>query len=242
MIETLKHALQAQQFSPGLLGIWVNPFFLARRGLQQAVTGCAPNMNGRLLDVGCGQKPYAYLFDVDDYVGLELDTPNNRAYKRADQYYDGTRIPFSDASFNCVLCNQVLEHVFEPKHFLSEMRRVLKPGGRLLLTVPFVWDEHEQPWDYARYTSFGLRHLLEGAGFRLLEQRKVNSDIRAIFQLIIVYLYKVTWTRHPWLNLGICATLMAPFTILGLLIHRFLPDNPDLYLDQVVLAERCEND
>lgn len=241
MIETLKNTLNAQQFLPGLLGIWVNPFYLARKGLYREMTRYAPDLKGRLLDVGCGQKPYARLFDTDEYVGLEIDTPKNRLRKHADQYYDGTRFPFPDASFDGVLCNQVLEHIFEPMTFLSEIRRVLRPGGRLLLTVPFVWDEHEQPWDYARYTSFGLRHLLESSGFILQEHRKVNADARVIFQLANAYLYKVLWTRYPWLNLVICAVLMAPITLIGLLLYRLLPANSDLYLDQVVLSERSED-
>lgn len=241
MIEMLKNTLDAQQFLPGLLGIWVNPFYLARKGLYREMTRCASALKGRLLDVGCGQKPYTRLFDVDEYIGLEIDTPENRLRKHADQYYDGTRFPFPDASFDGVLCNQVLEHVFEPTIFISEIRRVLRPGGRLLLTVPFVWDEHEQPWDYARYTSFGLRHLLEGSGFIIREHRKVNADARIIFQLAIAYLYKVLWTQYPWLNLIICAFLIAPITLSGLLFSRLLPVNPDLYLDQVVLAERSED-
>lgn len=238
MIEIIKNTLNAQQFSPGLLGIWVNPFYLSRKGLHKEMIRYASDFTGRLLDVGCGQKPYNRLFEVDEYVGLEIDTPENRVLKQADHYYDGTRFPFPDASFDGVLCNQVLEHVFEPTAFLSEIHRVLRPGGRLLLTVPFVWDEHEQPCDYARYTSFGLRHLLEGGGFILREQRKVNADARVIFQLAIAYLYKVLWTRYSMLNLGICAMLMAPITLLSLLFYRLLPANPDLYLDQVVLVER----
>ena len=237
----LKKTLQEQQFLPGLLGIWVNPFYLARKELYREMVRCAPALKGRLLDVGCGQKPYVHLFDVDEYVGLEIDTPENRLHKNADQYYDGTRFPFPDTCFDSVLCNQVLEHVFEPTAFLSEIRRVLRPGGRLLLTVPFAWDEHEQPWDYARYTSLGLRYLLEGGGFILREHRKMNADARVIFQLAITYLYKVLRTQHPWLNLGICTIIMAPITLLGLLFHRILPANPDLYLDQVVLAERGED-
>ena len=75
-----------------------------------------------------------------------------------------------------MLCNQVLEHVFNPQEFLGELGRVLARGGRLLLTVPFVWDEHEQPFDYARYSSFGLKALLEQHGFRVLQHRKLLAE------------------------------------------------------------------
>jgi SAM-dependent methyltransferase len=132
----------------------------------------------------------------------------------------------------------VLEHVFTPDLFLEEIVRVLKPGGQLLLTVPFVWDEHEQPWDYARYTSFGLKSLLENNDLDVVEQYKLNADIRVLFQLVNAYLYKVLWTRYPVVNLLACVAIMAPFNILGALLYRLLPANPDLYLDQVVLARK----
>ena len=161
MIEKLKEIYLRQMYSPGWLGIFVNPFYFARSGLRDAVTDFAPMLSGRLLDVGCGSKPYQDLFAVEVYIGLDIDSENSRKRGIADHYYDGHVFPFTDASFDSILCNQVLEHVFNPDEFLREIVRALKPGGRLLLTVPFVWDEHEQPYDYARYSSFGLRDLLE---------------------------------------------------------------------------------
>lgn len=231
-----------QQYAPTFWGLWLNPFYHSRSGLRKAIGQMAFLMKGRLLDVGCGRKPYREMFSTNEYVGLEIDTPENRTNKEADFFYDGDRFPFHDHDFDGIVCNQVLEHVFTPDRFLGEIRRVLKPGGLLLLTVPFVWDEHEQPWDYARYSSFGLRSLLEKNGFEVLEQQKINSDVRVLFQLVNAYLFKVLWTRWPVINLLICAILLAPFNILGVLLHRVLPDNPDLYLDQVVLARKIAHD
>ena len=238
MIQQLKRYILAQQYVPGMVGIWVNPFYLARRGLLDEMRKMAPRIKGLLLDVGCGRKPYRSLFQVDEYVGLEIDTPENRANKQADFFYDGNAFPFEPNEFDGVVCNQVLEHVFTPDLFLGEINRVLKPGGLLLLTVPFVWDEHEQPWDYARYSSFGLKSLVEKNGFEIVEQQKINADVRALFQLTNAYLFKVLWTRWSVINLLICAIVMAPFNILGVLLCKLLPANPDLYLDQVVLARK----
>ena len=190
------------------------------------------------MDVGCGKKPYELLFECQEYVGLEIDTPENREKKVANLFYDGECFPVKDASFDWVVCNQVFEHVFKPDEFLSEIARVLKSDGGLLMTVPFVWDEHEQPYDFARYSSFGLKSLLETHGFIVLEQRKTLADTRILFQLLNAYIYKVTATKTPFINLIICVFLMAPFNILGQLLFWMLPKNKVLYLDNIVLAKR----
>ena len=188
-----------------------------------------------MLDVGCGTQPYRSLFKVERYVGLELDTSAAHARGIADAFYDGQRFPFADAHFDTVLCNQVLEHVFNPDEFVAELRRVLAPGGRLLLTAPFVWDEHEQPFDYARYSTFGLRALLERHGLQILEQRRLLADSSLLFQLANAYLYKVLPSQKVVRLMATCI-LMAPLSMLGLLLGWLLPKNPDLFLDQAIVA------
>ena len=238
MIAALRRYYRHQLFNPSLLGAFINPFFLARRSLWRAIAATSGSLSGALLDVGCGTKPYRELFRVSRYVGLDIDSEATRARAIADALYDGNRFPFDDRSFESVLCNQVLEHVFNPDQFLGEIRRVLVPGGKLLLTIPFVWDEHEQPYDYARYSTFGLRALLERQGFRIIDQRKLLPDFSIIFQLVNAYLYKVTHSRSLVLNLLSTAVLLAPFSLIGLVLGALLPKNPDLFLDQLVLAER----
>jgi SAM-dependent methyltransferase len=238
MLAKLKAYYFAQQMRPGLAGLFVNPFYFARKELFVAMKDLGPQISGRVLDVGCGERPYESLIRASEYVGLEIDTPESRARGKADAFYDGGRFPFDDGSFDAVICNEVLEHVFEPDAFVREMGRVLKKGGRLLLTVPFVWDEHEQPRDYGRYSSFGLAALLQRHGFKILRQRKTASDVKALFQLINGYIYKATVTRSLYANLFITLLLMAPFNLIGTALAWITPRNPDLFLDNVVLAER----
>lgn len=239
MIGWMKSHYRRQMFLPGWLGVIVNPFYLARHGLAKAMSELAPKISGRLLDVGCGTKPYQGFFGVESYVGLDIESESSCRRGTADYLYDGNNFPLSDASFDAVLCNQVLEHVFNPDVFLGEINRVLKPGGKFLLTVPFVWDEHEQPFDFARYSSFGLRALLEEAGFKVLEHKKLGADASIIFQLINAYLFKISqgWVR-PF-KLFFTFSVMAMFNILGLVASWSLPGNPDLYLDHVLLAEKA---
>jgi SAM-dependent methyltransferase len=232
MFDRLQASIRAQAFHPGLLGLLVNPFYFARKGLHQHIVALAPSVHGRLLDVGCGSKPYQKYFEASEYIGLDMQGRN----KHADRSYDGKTFPFSDGEFDAVLTSEVLEHVFNPDEFLSEINRVLRDGGVLLLTVPFVWDEHEQPFDYARYSSFGLRHLLESHGFKIIEHRKTMDDIRVIFQLVNAYIYKKTVTGSWRMNLLLTVILMAPFNVLGELFAKILPNNSDLYLDNIILA------
>ena len=238
MLARLKTYYFRQMMHPGVLGILTNPFYFARRGLVLGIREFASQVHGRVLDVGCGNRPYEQLFDASEYVGLEIDTPENRLTKTADVYYSGTVFPFEPNSFDSVVCNQVFEHIFEPEAFLREIGRVLKNQGRLLLTVPFVWDEHEQPRDFGRYSSFGLRALLSRNGFEVLELRKTVDDIRVIFQMLNAYIFKKTCVRNPYLSLLLTLILIAPFNLAGTVLSWLTPSNGDLYLDNVVLARK----
>jgi SAM-dependent methyltransferase len=241
MLKYLKSLYVKEQFNPKILGIFINPFYFARKGLYQNVSKLITNLNGRLLDVGCGTKPYENICNVDEYIGLEIDDEGNRQHNYADVFYDGRTIPFEDKEFDSILSNQVFEHVFNPNEFLREINRVAKIDGLFLITVPFVWDEHEQPHDYARYSSFGLKYILDENGFEIIQHRKSNNGLEVIFQLINAYLYKVTQTKKAYFNLLIIFVLMTPVNIVGLILSKLLPKNDDLYLDNIVLAKKVKD-
>jgi SAM-dependent methyltransferase len=93
-------------------------------------------------------------------------------------------LPVADSTFDLVLCTQVLEHTPEPAAVLAECFRVLGPGGRIALSVPLLWELHELPHDYFRYTEPGLRSLLTKAGFTHLQVKPRSDGFTAIAQLI----------------------------------------------------------
>ncbi len=233
--------IEKQEFNPDITGLLINPFYFARRGLYKNIKELSKFIKGRVLDVGCGQKPYEELFNCEQYIGLEYDSPQNRAVKKADYFYDGTTFPFDGKEFDSAVMNEVLEHVFNPDQFLKELNRVLKDGANLLLTVPFVWDEHEQPYDYARYSSFGIKHLLEKHGFEILEFRKSVDNIGVIFQLINDYIYKLIIKKGKKYEFWLTNFLTAPFNITGIVLAFILPKNKDLYLDNIVLAKKVSD-
>ena len=238
MITLIKSSIVKQAFFPNWLGIIINPFYFARLNLAKSISKYSLHLNGKLIDVGCGTKPYQALFRVEKYTGLDIDDEQNRQLGIADYFYDGNSFPFPSDEFDSALCNQVLEHVFNPNEFLSEIFRIMKPGSKLLLTVPFVWDEHSQPFDYGRYTSFGLKHLLKQNGFKILKHEKLGSDITVIVQLVNAYLFKVSLNWNKYFRKLFTYSIMSLVNLIGLILKYILPQNNDLYLDHIVLAEK----
>lgn len=238
MILFLKKSILKQNFNPGMLGLVANPFYFARSGLYKNISELSHFISGRVLDVGCGKKPYKNLFKYEEYIGMEIEqSGHSHKDENIDVFYDGKKFPFEDESFDSAISNQVLEHVFNPNDHLAEIYRVLKPGGRFLISVPFLWDEHEQPYDYARYSSFGLCYLLETNGFKIVEKRKSIDDIRVIFQMINTYIYKkVSKNGNQYFNYMLIMMLTAPFNVIGSILNLVFPKNKDLYLDNIVIA------
>jgi SAM-dependent methyltransferase len=130
-----------------------------------------PRLRGEVLDIGCGSKPYRpLLIGATGYVGLDSDPTRG-----PDVVGSALDLPFQDASFDSVLCNEVIEHVPDPQLALREIHRVLRPGGLLYLTAPQAWGLHYEPEDYFRYTKYGISHLLNKAGFQLFEIRQMGG-------------------------------------------------------------------
>lgn len=126
-------------------------------------------LKGRVLDIGCGIKPYKEVIEsvTDTYIGLDHI---NSIHGSTDVDIMGNAIalPFCDATFDSIVSFQVLEHISEPSQFLSEAHRTLKNDCYMLLTTPFIWGEHEQPYDYYRFTRYGLEYLTKKAGFDVI--------------------------------------------------------------------------
>ena len=235
----LSKQIRKQQFNPGFLGIFINPFYFVRKALYENTLALAKNITGKTLDIGCGYKPYESLFsETTEYIGIDYDSPENKKNTKIDVFYSGHKFPFNDSTFDSAVLTQVLEHIFNPDEFLSEINRVLKKNGKLLLSVPFVWDEHEQPRDYARYSSFGISHILKEHGFKIIEKRKTLNDVRVIFQLINCYIHKKIPAKNYKVRLCFYVVFITPFTLLGIIFSKILPKNDDLYMDNIILAEK----
>lgn len=226
-------------FSPNFFGIFINPFWLCRSALANCLFNLGPMLEGKILDFGAGTQPYRqYMTKCKEYVSLEYDTEDNRRRKVADIFYDGNSIPLPSNDFDGILSTQTLEHVPNPGAIVAEWNRVLKPGGLLLITVPFMWPEHEMPYDFQRYASGGLVKLLQNGGFDIVINNRLLADFRAPMQLLIAWVLDaiILKIKSPAFRLSMVIVLCCPLSLVAWILAPIFPKNTNMYLDNVVLA------
>ena len=222
--------------------IFYNPFFLIRNGIENEIKKFALQLEGNLLDFGCGSKPYKqYFTHIQNYVGLDIEqSGHSHKNEQIDVFYDGKTIPFNDNHFDGIFSSEVFEHVFNIDEVLQELKRVLKPNGKLLISCPFAWPEHEVPYDFARYSSFGIKSILQKNGFVILEQKKTGHFFKVIMQYLILYIFFFIPKKPLIIYYILHQIFVLPFLIVTLLISAILPKfmkRKDLYFNNVVLAQ-----
>ena len=163
--------------------------FVPRSSILNVIKENLHIFKGHLLDIGCGQMPYRELIllqnkNVNKYIGLDLESSTVHNTSIADLHWDAKTIPLEKEVVDCAMATEVLEHSFYPNETLSEIYRVLKPGGSFFCTVPFIWPLHEVPYDAFRYTPFSLKMLLENAGFQNIEIKSLGGWNASLAQLI----------------------------------------------------------
>lgn len=228
-------------FRPGLLGLLINPAYLIRSALYKAVNAVAPTMEGDVLDFGCGSKPYAHLFTgAPNYTGIDIEVSgHDHRLSKVDVFFDGANIPFPDEHFDGVVTFETLEHVFDIDYVIREFHRVLKNDGQLLITIPFAWPEHEQPYDFGRYTCFGITAVLQKNGFEIKQIKKTGSFFLAVSQLWIEYIRSLIFPRSRAWRAIINMIFVFPVTALVIILDFIAPKNNNLYFNLVVEAKKA---
>lgn len=241
-MSNLKIAILQQLFKPTFISFCINPFFWGRAAIYLSVKKFAPNISGKTVDVGSGSKPYKDLFkNVTEYIGLDIEqSGHNHQTSDIDVFYDGKTFPFENNSIDSLVFFEVLEHVFNPDEFLSEIARVVNPGGKCVVTIPFLWGEHEQPYDFARYSSFGLNHLFNQHGLEIIEHKKYLSDFRIFPLLVNSYIYTMSKKFLPGL---VAWVVIIPFSFInnltGLLLY-LLPKNEEMYFGNIYVLKNIK--
>jgi SAM-dependent methyltransferase len=158
--------------------------------------------SGRLIDIGCGSKPYQSIVRpyVSSHVGLDhAESPHG--VSMVQLLGSAYEIPVANDSFDCALCTSVLEHLEEPEQAIRECKRVLQSGGIAIFSVPFIWQLHEEPRDFFRFSKYGLTHLFEKAGFEIIDIKAVSGFWGTFGQMFVYNLYRLNRGPLRWLRI-----------------------------------------
>jgi len=184
-------------------------------------------LTGRMIDIGCGEKPYKEMLAkyVEEHIGVDhSDTIHDKS--NIDMIGTAYNIPVDKDSFDCAICTAVLEHLEEPEQAIKECYRVLKPGGKAIYSVPFIWHLHEEPRDFFRYSKYGLQYLFEKSGFKVIEISPLSGFAVTFIQLHL-YLVYGKFNKGIIRIFGLFKFYLFLLTKLGLFINRF--DNSQQY-------------
>ncbi|MHA6204402.1 class I SAM-dependent methyltransferase [Dyella soli] len=183
-------------------------------GRRQVPTGVSEVM-GRMLDVGAAdQWLKAHCSGAVDYVALDYPATGRDLYgSRPHVFADAASIPFADACFDGVCCLEVLEHVPNPLNVIVEICRVLKPSGRAWVSMPFLYPLHDAPYDFQRFTEYGLRRDAERAGLKVVSITKTGHAIRAAGLLASLAIAGGVYERR-----GVVGILLLPVAMLAVLV------------------------
>lgn len=182
-----------------------NRYHLKTQGILKNITG------SRVIDIGSGNAGYQKtLAPGNTLFTLDYPDTNIRYGSRPMIYGTAISLPFTKNTFDYVLLLEVLEHIELDREAICETLRVLKPGGRLIVSVPFLYPAHDTPHDFRRYTTFGLESTLKQAGFRIVSCKPNGNSAVATLQLLNLTLMEATLkTLLLWKPLGLLVGVVA---------------------------------
>jgi len=180
-----------------------------------------------VLDAGAGDAPYRGLFAHARYESADF-LSSDRKYAKPTYECDLAEIPVEADRFDFVVFNQVMEHLPEPGRVAQELFRVLKPSGKMIYTGPLFFEEHEQPYDFYRYTSFGVRHVFGRAGFVVDRLDWLEGFFGTAGYALSALARFLPWKPSEMCGAGLLAWALCPamfflkafFTVLAAALHR----------------------
>ena len=199
---------------PDCLRKYIDPDTFQRDLLIRECASETP-ANAFILDAGAGECQYKKYFQKNNYVACDLGIGEKSwDYKKLNVISNLEKLPFKDNIFKSIICIQVLEHVKEPQFVLNEFYRVLQHNGYLYLSVPQVWCVNQAPFDFYRYTNYGIQYLLEKANFSI-QYIKPTTGYFGYLANRLIFLPKITfWT----IKSKFVRFLLLPFEFLSYII------------------------
>lgn len=172
----------------------IHPQFIMRKYAYKSILLAKKHAFGELVDIGCGIMQYReeLLPLVHNYTGVDHPKVSKlySGYRKPDVLADVTSLPFKDDTFDTILFLQVLEYVDDPRKAFSEISRVLRKDGKLILSVPFLYPIHDAPYDQARYTASYLKKILRACSMKIIIFEPDGGIVPLVFQSVTIFVLR----------------------------------------------------
>ena len=228
-------SLTGQKHAPNVY--ITNAFYLNWRQLSNSMKAALPYLRGRCVDVGAGTAPYQQMVSqrVDEYIVADYSDTRQSMFARENSQFieaDVLNLPFEDQSMDSVLFTQVLEHVTQPARALDEIRRILKKEGVLIISVPFIFQAHAEPYDYWRFSEYGIRRLILEREFEILEFHYQGYFGTSVMSMLNGYIWQLS-SKQKWIR----NFLLLPFILLIFVMNNIL----GMLMDKIPLKAYSPN-
>jgi SAM-dependent methyltransferase len=202
----------------------------------------------KILDYGSGDQRYKKFFiEKNTYYSLDVKKSGHPKIKKNTFIIDASikkKSKIKNSFFDIIVCTEVLEHVIHLDFTIKEMKRVLKKNGLIFVTTPFVWPEHEIPYDFRRFTSYGLKKLFLENNFKILESKKLILQNKAFTELIRAILNKSLNIKHnkkfnKLILLFIRIYFKFTIILIQIILKLFIPKQlqNDFYLGNLLIVQ-----
>lgn len=230
-----------RKFQPTFLNLLTSINFFINIYIYKYIKKYSWYITGIIMDFWCWESPYKNLFTYQEYIWIDVGESWHDNSKNKDIcFFDWITIPFEDNYFDSFIATEVFEHVFNLDHTLNEINRVLKQWWYWIITLPFIIEEHEQPYDFARYTSFGIIHMLKSHGFDIINHEKSWNFWQVSFFMMRKYIWALFSSKNSIINI-VLKIFVIPFHILFIAFMYIIPSwNTNAYLNNLLFVKKIK--
>lgn len=164
------------------LSLW-NPDYTLEKSIVDFIKTKYSKKYGVILDFGCGNSPYRHLFSFDKYIQADIIQNETNTVELLIDNSMGVPLQLKDESVDLIICTDVLEHSGNFDNIVKDFYRILKPDGQLFISLPFLYREHEMPYDLYRYTSSFIRNKMGDFNFSVDEIKKIGGTYYVLYSL-----------------------------------------------------------